>query len=258
MAQGLAFALLIALVSYRARFLTLGGAAAQFVLGFVLLGVGGWQWTVPMAVFFVLSSLLSKTKKEHRSSIELLFAKSSRRDAWQVFANGGVAGIIVLADRMFPSSSWYIAYLGSVAAATADTWGTEIGTHSRSAPRLILSLQPTEVGRSGGVTLLGTAMGFVGAIVIYLTGVPWLEPSYHQLAIAVALGGMTGSLIDSLLGASVQIQFKCARCGKLTERSEHCGVRANRWSGWAHVTNDVVNLACTTFGAIVAFGCSKF
>jgi len=96
--QGLIFALLISTFSLRARLLTRGGAAAQCVLGVIVLGVGGWEWTIPILVFFLSSSILSVIAKERRHDIELLSAKGSTRDTAQVLANGGVGGLSVLGN----------------------------------------------------------------------------------------------------------------------------------------------------------------
>jgi len=88
---GFLLAIVISVSSYFFRLLTLSGSIAQCILGTILLGLGGWQWTVPMLVFFVFSSVISKLGKRRRGCTELFFEKSSRRDAWQVIANGGVA-----------------------------------------------------------------------------------------------------------------------------------------------------------------------
>src|SRR5256885_13655423 len=76
--------------------------------------------------------------------------------AGHVAANGGVAA---LAAR---GGGWFFV-AGAPAAATADTWATEIGRHSPIAPRLITNGRRVAPGTDGGMTLLGTAGGIVGA-----------------------------------------------------------------------------------------------
>ncbi len=118
---------------------------------------------------------------------------------------------------MFP------AFLGSMAAATADTWSTEIGSLSSKPPRSILSWKHVAAGSSGGVTILGLLGAFTGAIVIALVG---SVANSHILVIMIvgSIAGFTGSVVDSLIGASVQRVNRCPSCQILTERSIHyCG-----------------------------------
>jgi uncharacterized protein (TIGR00297 family) len=249
---GVLFAAIISVSSHLARFLTLSGSIAQFILGTILLGLGGWQWTVPMLVFFVLSSMVSKIGKRRRADADSLFEKSSRRDAWQVIANGGVAGAITLIWLFTRLEVLYVAYLGAVAAATADTWGTEIGTLSRSSPILVTTFKPVKSGRSGAISLLGTFAGVAGAFTIWLSSLPWLPFTQHcNILFASLFGGMIGSLADSFVGATLQAQYRCVVCRKLTERFIHCEQRTQIVSGFPWIGNDHVNLICTIIGAAI-------
>ena len=58
-----------------------------------------------------------------------LVAKGGPRDAAQVLANGGAFAVCALASLSRPPAvpRWYAAGAGGLAAATADTWGTEVG-----------------------------------------------------------------------------------------------------------------------------------
>lgn len=250
---GLLFALVISLASFLAGFLTPGGSVAQFLLGWILFGLGEWQWTLPILLFFLSSSLLSEIGKAQRSEVVSQFEKPSRRDAGQVFANGGIAGLLVIFWFYSREYGFYIAYLGSIAAATADTWGTEIGILSQSPPRLITTLRSAETGRSGAVSFRGFIGGLIGSTVVSLIALPWLPThSAGNSLVASVFGGCFGFVVDSLLGATIQVQYRCVSCGRITERNNHCGVDSPRSSGIAWMTNDVVNLTCTMAGSIGA------
>jgi uncharacterized protein (TIGR00297 family) len=250
---GVAFAFLISVASYFARFLTLDGSIAQFILGSILLGFGGWRWTVPMVAFFILSSLLSKFGKKRRVSAEAHFEKSSHRDAMQVVANGGFACLITLDWLATSNDVLYVAYLGAVAAATADTWGTELGTLSRSAPVLITNLKQVEAGRSGAVSLLGVLAGVAGCLAILLSAFPWIRSDdLIATSVAVVSGGVVGSLADSALGATLQAQFRCIVCKRETERLTHCEHATEFISGFRFLRNDGVNLLCSIGGGAVS------
>ncbi|MEO8166993.1 MAG: DUF92 domain-containing protein [bacterium] len=249
---GIIFAAIVSAFSYLGRLLTLSGTAVQFILGTLLFGFGSWQWTVPMVTFFVLSSAISHTGNPRKSSANSFFQKSSQRDAGQVAANGGVAGFILLLWLLMRDPNLYVAYLGAVAAATADTWETEIGTLSPTRPVLITTLKPVEAGRSGGVTALGVVAGLSGALSIYLSGLFWLKDMWVSF-VAVILGGFAGSVLDSFIGATMQAQFRCVPCGKLTERRIHCGQVGELTQGRKNIGNDFVNLFAIIFGAAVSY-----
>lgn len=250
---------IVAVLSFKARFLTASGATATFVLAVLIFGIGGWLWAGPILVFFVLSSLLSKTGKKAKSKFDLMFEKSSCRDAGQVMANGGVAGAAVLFNAFFPHDLWYAAYLAALAAVTADTWATEIGVFSKTAPVSILSFKPVTAGTSGGITLLGTGAALTGSALIALTG--WAVTGGQLLwttAALITLAGLLGSLADSLLGGTLQAQYRCPVCEKRTERQNHCnGNPTVQISGLPWLNNDWVNGLAALFGAIVAGFCAQ-
>jgi uncharacterized protein (TIGR00297 family) len=253
---GLCLAFLVAVISYRARFLTASGSVGTFLLATLIFGIGGWVWATPILTFFVFSSLLSKIGKAHKTQFGLVFEKSSRRDIGQVLANGGVAGAALLLHHFYPNPIWYIVYLGALAAVNSDTWATEIGIFSRTPPRSIKNFRVVPVGSSGGITLLGLVSALLGSFVIALSG--WLvapenfQFSIHRLSFwLVVIVGFAAHLVDSLLGATVQAQYRCHVCQKITEKKSHCdGKETHLMSGHSWLNNDWVNAFCALSGGV--------
>src|SRR2546425_12354550 len=100
-------------------------------------------------------------------------------------------------------SAWLVgglAFAGSLAAATADTWAREIGRHSPIAPRLITNGTRVPPGTDGGMTLLGTAGGIAGAG--FVAGLSYVFGQRSPLAIALA--GVGGMLVGSRPAATGQ------------------------------------------------------
>ncbi len=248
---GFVAACAVAAGGYRARALTGDGAVAAAVVGTAIFGFGGWRWAAVMVAFFVLSSALSRVGRRRKHATDELVEKGSRRDAVQVLANGGVAGLIALgygiradATLLFP------AFLGSMAAATADTWSTEIGALSRADPRSIVSGKLVPPGTSGGVTSAGFTGAIAGALVIGVAGGLW-NHDVLKLIVTGLVAGFAGSVFDSLLGATIQQVNQCPTCRVSTERTIHdCGSRTVNLRGIPGVTNDVVNGLTTLFGAV--------
>lgn len=259
---GILLAALVAFVAYRLKTLSRSGAFAAFLLGAVVFGFGGLPWAIVLLTFFITSSGLSRLLKQRKNKVEGQFAKGSRRDAWQVGANGGVAGLAALLGVFFPGSviPWVL-FASAFAAANADTWATELGVLSRRWPRSIRNWRRVPPGTSGAISPAGTLAAAGGAILIALTA--WLvQPGIGNtatekftLALIIAIAGFAGSLVDSLLGATVQSIYWCPSCQKETEKHplHSCGKETTLLRGWQWMNNDVVNLLCTASAALLAY-----
>ncbi len=245
---GIVLAILISIASWRLKFLTPSGAVATFLLASAMFSVGGWKWTVPILTFFVLSSLLSVMGKERKRSFEAIFEKGGTRDHLQVAANGGIPGVLVLLHYLLPSMDLYPLYVGALAAATADTWGTEIGTFVRGRTIVLPAFRPVPPGTNGGISGAGFLGGLAGAMVIALSASGWPGDPFPTGAVAAA--GVIGALADSMLGSSIQARFECVVCGKSTERAVHCERESRQIGGIGWIRNDAVNAFCTLTGAI--------
>lgn len=253
---GAGLALGISVVSYRATFLRFSGSVSTFLLATVVYGFGGWSWTLPVLTFFLLSSILSRVGRRAKAALEANYEKDGRRDAGQVIANGGIAGLVVILSVLIRDERLIFAYLGSIAAVTADTWATEIGAFSRVAPRSIISFRQMEPGSSGAVSVLGTAGSMLGAAVIAATGMfAFQRFSMKPIAsiLVVVFAGICGSIIDSILGATFQAQYRCAVCGTNTERKSHCGSSTEHFRGFSWMRNDAVNMLCALSGGLLGF-----
>lgn len=246
---GAGLAILIAALSSRGKLLAPSGAVATFILATVVFGLGGWQWTTPILTFFLSSSLLSKVAKSRKPALEEVQEKSSVRDYAQVFANGGIAGILIILSYFYPSHDWYPLYLGSLAAVTADTWSTEIGILGRGPTIMITTLKSVAAGRNGGISWQGIAGALGGSLLLLMSGLWWIGSA--DVAVIVAAAGVAGSLADSFLGATIQAEYRCPACNALTERRVHCTNQPTllvRGAGW--ITNDIVNWTCAAVGSL--------
>lgn len=245
-AIGAALAALVAFVAYRARALQSSGAIAAFVIGAIVFGIGGWQAALILFAFFIPSTFLSRIGRKRKGAL-VDVGKHGPRDAWQVAANGGIAAVALLFAPRFGGVA-VAAFAGAFAAASADTWGTEIGTLARATPRSIFSLKPVAAGLSGGVTLQGTLAELAGALVVALVAYALhLAP-----LLPVFIGGIAGALVDSALGATAQALRYCPTCRRECETNPHvCGTATQIRRGFGWFENDAVNFAATLTGALL-------
>lgn len=153
--------------------------------------------------------------------------------------------------------------LSNYAAVAADTFSSELGILSKSRPRLLTSwnLRQVPAGTNGGVTLLGTMAGFLGASIIALTSVTllpfcsidqsassrlldarktgleggsgWSLKEKVLLLLCITAWGGLGSLLDSALGGWFQASVVDTRTGKVVEGTG--GKKVIHSAGLAHL-----------------------
>jgi len=259
---GLALAALVGWLGWRRGALTRGGALGATLVGGATFGLGGWAWGALVILFFVSASLLSRYRQAQKQRFAEKFSKGAQRDLAQALANGGAAALLAAAVACVPAAApaLWAAFAGALATVTADTWATELGVLSRAQPRLITTWQPVEPGASGGLTWRGTGAALAGAALIGLAaalfGGPGGAEAAPGLALAATVGGLCGSLVDSLLGDTLQAIYYCPQCGKETERHPRhtCGTATTRRRGLPWLDNDWVNFLSSLAGAALAAG----
>ncbi len=264
LAAGLALGVVV--VAYRLGALDPSGALAAWVEGTFTLALGGPVPAMALIAFFASSSLLTRVATRGKAVLAAEYAKGGRRDWGQVVANGGLATVLAVGLGL-ASPFWrpwlLLGLMGALAAATADTWATELGSLA-PAPRLITTGRIVPPGTSGGVSargLLASLAGglFVGGVVAVFTRFGWPvwnpAPQVNVLLLTGmgGLAGLTGSVTDSLLGATAQAMYWCPQCKRETERQVHrCGGATVHVRGYTWISNDVVNFAATLVGSIMA------
>jgi uncharacterized protein (TIGR00297 family) len=265
------------LLAWNRSHLRTDGAIAAFIVGTILFLLTVVAWII-LLVSFTSSSLLSKLKKETsptKAKAQEMFEKGGKRDVGQVLANS-LAGLVFLllilqeGGNPSPVSAPIVAYVGVIAAATADTWATEIGTISAKEPRWILNPRKSvPVGTSGGISLFGTLAAFLGSLTLAFSFLVCLmiqieltassTPSTEKILTIlgiITIAGLLGSFVDSFLGATVQAFYFCPSCQHGTEKKIHLkcgGSKTTLTRGYTVVNNDLVNLLASTVAGLLAF-----
>jgi uncharacterized protein (TIGR00297 family) len=208
------------------RTLSKSGAASAWCVGVLLVGSGLRGFVLLM--FYQIASWATKYKKEWKEAHDATAAEGSVRGASQVLACSALAVVLSLVhvifvgeekaisfeqDRMAASLSCSV--LAHHATCLADTLASELGILSKTDPILITEpWRSVPPGTNGGVTLWGTFMSAVGGALMGL-GTVWMdwcsgiEPLQPLKLLALGtLCGFVGSIIDSILGATIQATFQ--------------------------------------------------
>ncbi|KAF8175767.1 integral membrane protein DUF92-domain-containing protein [Pholiota molesta] len=153
------------------------------------------------------------------------------------------------------SRALVLAALGHFACCLGDTLASELGILGGT-PRLVTTLQPVPRGTNGGVSVGGTLASLVGGgLVGLVVGAGLALENRGACGITVVgtcvgygiLGGGLGSLVDSVLGATVQeTRYNETRRAVVVE-----GQGGKVLNGWNVLSNNQVNLVSSALTALV-------
>lgn len=228
--------------AFKRESLTGSGSIAAFIVSFLLVGSG--LRGMNLLTFYAVSMKATKFKKEYKASIDGSINPDGNaiRGASQVLSCSLLAAILSLFHTIyygpervisFDASSSSIATMNNAlsskltcgiiahhATCLADTLASEMGILSKSSPRLITQPWITvPSGTNGGVTVNGFIWSIMGGLIIgvstvvldLLSGIIVADISRFDYILRVLLfssaSGLAGSVIDSLLGATIQQSF---------------------------------------------------
>ena len=263
----------ISLHGFRRGSLSASGAVLAVLVGatLTLANVGLFM---ALLFFFFSSSRATKFRQELKRRMEgAAFKEGGRRDWMQVLCNGGAATELALlylldvgcADLPLDFAAEYraswlsSAILGALACCNGDTWASEIGSvFSDGDPRLVTTWRRVPRGTNGAVSPAGLVVSLLGGMLVgagyylgvFLTasGVSWeRSPGQLNVVLLCGLAGLLGSLLDSLLGATVQYSG-VNRSGAIVEVPAP-GV--THISGLAIIDNHGVNLWSSVVMALI-------
>ncbi|RKF79758.1 Protein PGR [Golovinomyces cichoracearum] len=242
-------------------------------------------WILPfglLIVFFLAGTQVTKIKHDVKSKLTIRASGNtggeSSRTHIQVIANSGVASILSLLHSYqlyrdkndtclslkWPRDLLFLGIVANYAAASADTFSSELGIISKSQPRLITSINLRKVppGTNGGVTALGLMAGILGSFIIVVTTIVltpfcqspiltggkndqrvWGFKEKLLFAIVMTLWGALGSVLDSFLGGWLQQSVVDIRSGKIIEGDGGKSILGREAKTGLYPTQTKVNLS---------------
>ncbi|NLL14237.1 MAG: DUF92 domain-containing protein [Fibrobacter sp.] len=252
----------IAVFAYRKKSLTTSGLYSALLLGIFLSIFGGLYFLSILVAFFISSNMIGRFNRDQEKELAELHEKSGARDYSQVIANGYVSLIFAMLFYLTGNHLFILAFATSLASSNADTWGSELGVLSKKTPVSIINWKPICKGLSGGITLAGTVASLLGSVfiaVVFIAGYFIIYGNSEHLLlqfILCAVGGFAGSVIDSVLGATVQVKYQCEESGKITEKRVINGNVNKVISGFPVINNDAVNFISSFVASLLTVAVS--
>jgi uncharacterized protein (TIGR00297 family) len=185
-----------AVLAWATRALTWDGAAAGAIVGIATSAALGLPGLAVLGTFFVLGSAATRIGWERKRAKGTAEAGGGARDARRVAGKGAIAAFAAL--HTLAGGPAEAAFAGAVAAALADTLGTEIGTLSQARPRSLPDLRPVPAGTPGAVTFLGTFAALLGSFLVVVVAQAGGIVTSARLATWVLLAGFGAAMLESV------------------------------------------------------------
>jgi len=225
----------------KTKILTVGGAFAALFVG-TLISLSGFEYFVILAAFFFSSSKATNIHKQIKTQLlGKSYLKDKKRNAIQVFSKSLFPSIICLIIYKKYGKGMHLfdmdnvnnnkfklflesLFIGFFESANADTWASELGISSKELPVLILNgFKPVPKGINGAISKYGTWCSIQGGLFISLVAIICsifrcgilnffkFDLKIYLIAIKIFISGgifgFIGSLIDSILGETVQLSI---------------------------------------------------
>eukprot|EP01091_Cochliopodium_minus_P005819 TRINITY_DN15710_c0_g1_i1.p1 TRINITY_DN15710_c0_g1~~TRINITY_DN15710_c0_g1_i1.p1 ORF type:complete len:280 (+),score=45.88 TRINITY_DN15710_c0_g1_i1:3-842(+) len=218
---------------YKKKSLDLSGALSAFFVGIITFYFSINQG-IMLLTFFITSSYLTKMKSKVKEKLEDDFKEGGQRNVVQVFANSSLPVIFSFVgllyskdgDVVFDQNNFYsnfatLCALGYYSCCCGDTWSSELGILSPHKPILITNFKNVHPGTNGGVTIHGLLGALGGGLIIgissYFTHFIVTGQNSPTLIFVGTFAGVCGSLLDSLLGATLQYSGYCSAKKRVVE-----------------------------------------
>lgn len=161
--------------------------------------------------------------------------------------------------EMDAATIYSLGYISSLSCSCGDTWASEVGSAIGGVPRLVTTMRSVPRGTNGGITMVGLACSLAGGLLVgasyyiallIFSRIDSCTPQWTIVIIA-GMAGLLGSLIDSLLGATLQYSGYSEEIKKVVNAP---GVGVKHISGYNIIGNHAVNfISALLTGVLVLF-----
>ncbi|CAL6038476.1 Transmembrane_domain-containing protein [Hexamita inflata] len=227
-------------VFYVKRKFTPAGAVTGVLIIFAhfLLSISAFQAVLAFGVLGTLSSSFKKRKCKNNNDSEK--EVKNGRSAFQVIDNSIISLILAVMYQISGDPGFELAAVAASAECLADTWASDFGVTFKGKTYSPL-MKLTKSGINGGISLIGSIMAVIGAVVCSLVYINEFDKMI-KVIIAAVLGCWTDSILGWFLQASYEINGKIQN--EYTEGAVNIG-------GKKVFSNGTINILASLISAII-------
>ncbi|MDJ0509649.1 MAG: TIGR00297 family protein [Crocosphaera sp.] len=211
------------------KLLTPLGYLNAWILGVIVWGTLNWPGYAVVMFYFLVGSGVTKIGMAEKEAAGIAEKRSGIRGPENVWGSALIASFCALGTLFF-DAPWpqllILGYVASFSTKLSDTTASEVGKAYGKSTFLITTLKPVPPGTEGAISLEGTLAGIIAsgliALVSLLVGLIDIMGIFYCI-----IAAFIATNIESLIGATLQEKL-------------------------AWMTNEVVNIINTFFGAVIA------
>jgi len=206
--SAVAISIVLSVLAYRLRLLTLTGALSSFAVGIAIGFFGSLSWLLVLVSFTFVGFIVTRIDMAEKTRMGLQEGHHGERSHTNVLAVGIPPCVLAIAaflmgDQYVMAAS--IGYISVISVAASDTVASELGVKYEKV-WLITNFQRVPPGTDGGISVKGTIWALIGAICASVLGWAIIFPHdlLNPLMLIPVMAGFAGCLMDSILGATLE------------------------------------------------------
>ena len=200
----------MSVIAYKLRMLTFSGALASLLVGYTVGVFGSIEWLILLVTFTLIG--LSITKLDFNEKIEIgvqegNYGERTYKNVLGVGIPACIFAILYAFVHAYFGTKYdlalTVAFITTLSVAAADTVASEIGIRDKKV-WLITTFERVKRGTNGGVSVLGIVSSMCGAAFTGVVGWLLIFKGIDVYVLIPIFLGIAGSLIDSVLGATLE------------------------------------------------------
>lgn len=195
----------LSLEAYKLRCLTKDGAVASFLVGSIVGVLSSINAFFLLTVFTIAGFVATLKDFDKKVEEGVQEGNSGERTAKNVLGVGipPCIAVCINALGLLNPEQFAILFISTITVAGADTIASEIGIRDKKV-YMITDFRRVEPGTNGGVSVIGTAVSTVAALLIAVLGWGIIMESLSIMLLIPFAMGVLGNLLDSLFGAVLE------------------------------------------------------